>query len=69
MKRRIGKLFVTTALLALVAGCASQEVAWYEERCERIGITKGTADFEKCIERDKDWIEETRRRGAIFRGL
>jgi len=60
MKRRIGKLIVTTGLLALVAGCVSQDLAWYEERCQRVGLTKGTVDFDKCIERDRAWIEANR---------
>ena len=58
MRRRLIPLLL---LLLPLAACA-YENTWYEERCLRLGLTKGTADFDACIERDMKWIEENRAR-------
>jgi hypothetical protein len=46
-----------------LAACAVEDT-WYEERCLRLGLKKDTPEFDACISRDVEWIEENRRRGA-----
>ena len=57
MIRRAALLAAATAALVL-AGCQDQST-WYEERCERIGLKKGSKDFNDCTARDVRWIEGT----------
>ena len=47
MQKKLARVFLVTATMALVASCVSNETTWYEQRCEKIGLKKGTADFEK----------------------
>lgn len=63
MRRR---LFLLLVLLPLAA-CA-YENTWYEERCLRLGLNKGTADFDTCIARDVKWIEDNRARTGRIGG-
>jgi len=60
------KKILTTLMLSLfLTACASGSgMTWYEERCARMGMKKGTSDFELCVARDKTWIEETQKRAA-----
>ena len=50
-----------------LAACAQDET-WYEARCSRTGLSKGTTAFEQCIARDKQWIESTSRRAQSENG-
>ena len=63
MIRRTALLAAAIAALVL-AGCQEQST-WYEERCERIGLKKGSKDFNDCIARDVRWKEgnQARARG------
>ena len=54
---------VLPAVILLGLGACAIEDTWYEERCLRLGLQKGTADFDACIARDVQWVEENRRRG------
>ena len=62
---RIRSATVLIILLGLTA-CA-EDPTWYEARCSRTGLSKGTAAFEQCVARDKAWIEETSRRAQSER--
>jgi hypothetical protein len=67
MQKKLARVFLVTATMALVASCVSNETTWYEQRCQKIGLSKGTADFEKCIARDQAWIEADKKRAASTR--
>jgi hypothetical protein len=64
MNRRLVRTLFATAALALVAGCVSGQTTWYEQRCERLGLSKGTAEFEKCVQRDQAWVDADQKRAA-----
>ncbi|MDP6832350.1 MAG: hypothetical protein QF512_15440, partial [Alphaproteobacteria bacterium] len=49
--------FIVTTLFILT-GCLGEETTWYEDRCLHLGIDRGSADFDKCIERDQRWVNE-----------
>lgn len=60
------------ALLGLAAvvlcGCQQGQLTWYEERCKRIGLEPGTAGFNECIDRDRQWVEQNRQRALRSTG-
>ncbi len=47
---------------AVLAGCAQGQTTWYEEKCLRTGFKQGTAEFDKCVDRDRKWDEITKAR-------
>ena len=57
-------LFCLFALYA-ITGCVTDNATWYEERCLRLGFEKGSENFNNCIERDVEWLEENRRRREV----
>ena len=63
-RKSMAKIMLLAGVTALATACVSERSTWYEQRCEQIGLTKGTADFDQCIAREKAWIEADRKRGA-----
>ncbi|MBT3701472.1 MAG: hypothetical protein HOE62_07380 [Alphaproteobacteria bacterium] len=64
MQRQLTRVIIVAGALALVTACVSKEVTWYEQRCQQIGLSKGTADFDKCVARDEAWIDADRKRAG-----
>ena len=60
-------ILIVTALFVL-AGCLAEGPTWYEDRCLNLGLNRGSADFDKCIERDQRWINEIHIRAQRERG-
>ena len=67
MQRQLTRIILVAGTLALVTACISKEATWYEQRCQKIGLSKGTADFEKCVARDEAWIAADRKKASSTR--
>lgn len=62
------------ALLAVtvpLAACESvSDLTWYQYRCARSGLAKGTPAYRDCVAREEAFLEENRRinaPGGIYR--
>ena len=65
MNKQILKIVPVLLAAGFLTACASGgDQTWYEDRCSRIGLKKGTADFDQCVSRDKQWVEDTQKRAA-----
>jgi hypothetical protein len=64
MQRKLTKILCVVVLAGMAAACVSKETTWYEQRCHKIGLKKGTADFDKCVARDKAWVEADQKKAA-----
>ena len=58
------KLLFCLAALMLVTACLPQQATWYEDRCLQLGFKRGSLDFDKCVDRDRRWIEHDERRSG-----
>ncbi len=58
----MARLFFMIVAVSLLNACLPAETTWYEDRCLRLGFDRGNDDFNNCIERDRQWIEENNRR-------
>ena len=65
MTKPISNVLLALAAAGFLSACAAGSgQTWYEERCSRMGMAKGTADFDQCISRDKQWVDDTHKRAA-----
>ena len=61
-RQNLARAILLSTVVFSVSACVSNQPNWYEQHCIDIGFKVGTVDFEKCIERDKAWIEADRKR-------
>ena len=60
--RRLLALF---AVAVPLAACESVgDLTWYQDRCARAGLAKGTPGYRDCIAREDAFLEENRRINA-----
>lgn len=62
MTRRTLRLFAALLALGGATGCLGDQATWYEQRCLNYGLQRGSADFDACVARDRQWIEQERAR-------
>ena len=48
-------------LATRLAACEGNILAWYEQRCVRAGLAKGTPAYDQCVQRELSYLEENRR--------
>ncbi|MCG8694853.1 MAG: hypothetical protein MI806_26890 [Minwuiales bacterium] len=53
----MGRIMAAGAVLVALAGCEPLPETWYEQRCLQAGFQRGSVDFERCTERDIEWIK------------
>lgn len=61
MIRSVTAAACAIVLSASLIGCAGT-AKWYEQRCLNYGLARGSADFDACVARDRQWEEQERER-------
>lgn len=68
MNAKLRQLPLILLAAFVLSACVTDDATWYQERCERAGLKKGTAAFNQCTARDRAWIAENNRRANEGRG-
>ena len=52
------------ALALLLLGACNPAPTWYEATCLRKGYNTNSPAYHACVERERQWLEQPRRRAA-----
>ncbi len=62
--RRLLALLAVAIAVPLAACESVGDLTWYQDRCARAGLAKGTPAYRDCIAREEAFLEENRRINA-----